>query len=64
MSVLGESFSIREILQQLLPSLKLDATDRELSAVCHGVVVPLDTPVIWASLNLAYPDNFLHITLF
>ncbi|KAM3586919.1 autophagy protein 5 [Umbelopsis sp. WA50703] len=60
----GESLSVREIIQQLLPNLKLDTPEHELSALCHGVAIPLDTPVIWASLNLAYPDNFLHITLF
>uniref|UniRef100_A0A914X3Q0 Autophagy protein 5 n=1 Tax=Plectus sambesii TaxID=2011161 RepID=A0A914X3Q0_9BILA len=31
--------------------------------VSHGVEVPLDTPVIWLAENLAYPDNFVHISI-
>ncbi|KAH8554674.1 autophagy protein Apg5-domain-containing protein [Umbelopsis sp. PMI_123] len=56
----GEELTIQQIIQQLLPTL--DTSDSK--AVCHGVVVPLDTPIVWASRNLAYPDNFLHITLY
>ena len=29
----------------------------------HGCEFPLDIPLQWASENLSYADNFLHITL-
>ncbi|KRX67951.1 Autophagy protein 5 [Trichinella sp. T9] len=32
--------------------------------ICHGVVVPHDTQLIWLYINLSYPDNFLHIVMF
>ncbi|KRZ60660.1 Autophagy protein 5, partial [Trichinella nativa] len=31
--------------------------------ICHGVVVPHDTQLIWLYINLSYPDNFLHIVV-
>lgn len=31
--------------------------------VSHGIELPLDTPLLFAITNLAYPDNFLHVVL-
>ncbi|KAI1723269.1 autophagy protein apg5 domain-containing protein [Ditylenchus destructor] len=35
----------------------------EYTAISHGIVLPLDTPVLWMAKNLAYPDNFVHVVL-
>ncbi|KRY65450.1 Autophagy protein 5 [Trichinella pseudospiralis] len=35
----------------------------ETKFICHGVVVPHDTQLIWLYINLSYPDNFLHIVV-
>ncbi|KAI8582292.1 hypothetical protein K450DRAFT_228269 [Umbelopsis ramanniana AG] len=56
----GEELTMEQIIRELLPTLDTSKS----KAVCHGVIVPFDTPIIWASRNLAYPDNFLHIALF
>ncbi|KAJ3297874.1 autophagy protein 5 [Blyttiomyces sp. JEL0837] len=40
-------------------------TDQVLypDVITHGIVVPLDTPVLWLSRNMSYPDNFLHLVV-
>ena len=35
----------------------------ESRVVIQGVEPDLDTPVLWLSEHLSYPDNFLHICL-
>lgn len=35
-----------------------------LRVVSHGIEPPLDTPLQWLSEHCAYPDNFLHLTVF
>ncbi|KAJ3016875.1 UNVERIFIED_CONTAM: autophagy protein 5 [Siphonaria sp. JEL0065] len=36
---------------------------KEFKIITHGIQVPLDTPLIWLSRHLSYPDNFLHLVL-
>ncbi|CAO3681109.1 unnamed protein product [Umbelopsis vinacea] len=60
----GEGLTVQQTIQQLVPDLQLRSSEREIIALCHGVAIPLETPLIWASRHLAYPDNFLHIALF
>ncbi|CAB3407943.1 unnamed protein product [Caenorhabditis bovis] len=31
--------------------------------VTHGITLPIETPIIFAAKNLAYPDNFVHIAV-
>lgn len=62
--ILGEGLTIQQTIQHLVPDLQLRSSEREIIALCHGVAIPLETPLIWASRHLAYPDNFLHIALF
>jgi hypothetical protein len=33
------------------------------AAMIHGVIPSLDTSAIWASQNMSYPDNFLHLVI-
>lgn len=51
-------------LHALLPEL-FPSTTRTLLAypVLHGIIPPLDSPILWLSQNLAYPDGCLHIVI-
>lgn len=35
----------------------------DYTAISHGIVLPLETPVLWLAKNFAYPDNFVHVVL-
>ena len=55
----------------MIPELKIDDysvdtgthNEKLVHAKIHGISVPLDTPIIWMSRNLSFPDGFLHIVL-
>ncbi|KAI8881303.1 putative autophagy protein, partial [Backusella circina FSU 941] len=57
-----EDASLRHVLSRLLP--ELFPNESELAtAMTHGIEIPLDTPIHWASENLSFPDHFLHIVI-
>ncbi|KAI9594365.1 autophagy protein Apg5-domain-containing protein [Syncephalis fuscata] len=52
--------------EQMKKSLASDvaiASLPSLYAVLHGIVIPLETPLIWAVQHLVYADNFLHVVI-
>lgn len=57
--------SVGDVLRALFPSDAGDATDRCPTEgyvfLLHGITLPLETPVQWASQHMSYADNFLHI---
>ncbi|KAF9978251.1 autophagy protein 5 [Actinomortierella ambigua] len=59
--------SLRQVLNVALPDLfPLDqdpSTPPPATAMVHGVTPSLDTGAVWASQNMSYPDNFLHIVV-
>ncbi|KAF9153642.1 autophagy protein 5 [Actinomortierella ambigua] len=61
------SRSLRQVLNVALPDLfPLDqdpSTPPPATAMVHGVTPSLDTGAVWASQNMSYPDNFLHIVV-
>ncbi|KAI9262262.1 putative autophagy protein [Phascolomyces articulosus] len=52
--VLGDV--LKDILPDLFPS-------KSATPMTHGIRLPLDTPIRWASQNLSFPDNFLHVVI-
>ncbi|KAL3117163.1 hypothetical protein niasHT_007566 [Heterodera trifolii] len=54
---MGESLLI-DALHKVFPDY---AIETDFEAVTHGIVLPLNTPLIWLARNLVYPDNFVHI---
>ena len=37
--------------------------DDFIVAVCHGVAVPFDTPIVWLYHHMQHADLALHLTL-
>ncbi|KNC95916.1 uncharacterized protein SPPG_08673 [Spizellomyces punctatus DAOM BR117] len=71
-------YTLRDILGRMLPEIfppSLDAPTTEGAdntrksdaseavAILHGIVIPIETPILWLSQNCSYPDNFLHIVI-
>ncbi|KAL0074049.1 autophagy protein Apg5-domain-containing protein [Phycomyces blakesleeanus] len=56
---------IGDAMTRILPDLFPSDDQEECDAipVIHGVPLPLDTPLGWASDNLCFADNFLHIVI-
>ncbi|KAG0053037.1 autophagy protein 5 [Gryganskiella cystojenkinii] len=60
--------TLGQILNDALPALFPlncdNATPRpSAGALIHGIRPSLDTSILWASQNLAYADNFLHLVI-
>ncbi|CAG8605061.1 359_t:CDS:2 [Diversispora eburnea] len=62
----GNPLTLGDVLHQILPELfpsSLPSENSFAAPVIHGVIPQLDMPIVWASQNLCYPDNFLHIVV-
>ncbi|KAF9987402.1 autophagy protein 5 [Mortierella antarctica] len=57
--------TLRQVLHSSLPDLfpLVETGTPVASAMVHGVIPSLDTSAIWASQNMSYPDNFLHLVI-
>ncbi|KAF9095345.1 autophagy protein 5 [Mortierella sp. GBA35] len=57
--------TLRQILNASLPDLfpLVETGPPVAAAMIHGVIPSLDTSAIWASQNMSYPDNFLHLVV-
>lgn len=58
----GQEQTMADLLHECVPHLWCDEVLMK-KAVIHGIEMCLDSPVLWLSQNLSYPDNFLHICL-
>jgi autophagy-related protein 5 len=54
--------TLEDALADAFPDWRSD-TSAILTAISHGIVLPLDTPNIFLAKNFAYPDNFVHVVL-
>ncbi|CAJ0954484.1 unnamed protein product, partial [Mesorhabditis belari] len=50
-------------LEEAIKILDSDIDYNDAKFICHGIQIPLDTPVLWMTRNFAYPDNFVHMCL-
>lgn len=48
------------VLKRVFP--EFEATN-DLSVISHGILVPLDSPILWLCKNFSYPDNFVHLVV-
>ncbi|KAG0285041.1 autophagy protein 5, partial [Dissophora globulifera] len=57
--------TLRQVLNQSLPDIfpLVETGAPVATAMIHGIIPSLDTSVIWASQNMSYPDNFLHLVV-
>ncbi|KAI8366662.1 autophagy protein Apg5-domain-containing protein [Radiomyces spectabilis] len=55
----GTAYTIADVISRIMPKLSLTTA----IPVMHGIPLTMDIPAEWASKNLAYADNFLHIVL-
>ncbi|KAI9302609.1 autophagy protein Apg5-domain-containing protein [Cunninghamella echinulata] len=68
----GDDYLLSDVLKQLLPNLSLYSTNnnnndqqqQNILVKTHGILLPLHTPIKWASDHLSYPDNFLHLVIY
>ncbi|TPX47941.1 hypothetical protein SeMB42_g02132 [Synchytrium endobioticum] len=42
----------------------LETLDFQRMARLHGIRILPETPISYLSINLSYPDNFLHLVIF
>ncbi|KAI7852768.1 putative autophagy-specific protein [Circinella umbellata] len=49
-----------DVLNDILPDL---FPSNLAIPITHGIQLPLDTPIDWASQNLSFADNFLHLVI-
>ncbi|KAG0100201.1 autophagy protein 5 [Podila epicladia] len=61
----GQPKTLRQILNAVLPDLfpLVETGPPVASAMVHGIIPSLETSAIWASQNMSYPDNFLHLVV-
>ncbi|CAG8629848.1 autophagy protein Apg5-domain-containing protein [Gigaspora rosea] len=64
----GNQLTLGDVLHQVLPELFPSPLPSENASafpvpVIHGIIPQLEIPIVWASQNLCYPDNFLHIVV-
>ncbi|KAI7874716.1 autophagy protein 5 [Lichtheimia hyalospora FSU 10163] len=58
----GYERSLGQVLGEILPDIFPPSENEHTGyPVIHGITLPLDTPIAWASLNLSYADHFLHL---
>jgi len=50
-------------LEQAIESIDSVSFTAPIDIIVHGVVFPLDTPLLWAYLHFMHPDGFLHIVI-
>jgi autophagy-related protein 5 len=60
--VSAQDASLGHVLSNILPSL-FPQQEQLAMVMTHGIEIPLDTPIHWASENLSFPDHFLHIVI-
>uniref|UniRef100_A0A914ZKK4 Autophagy protein 5 n=1 Tax=Parascaris univalens TaxID=6257 RepID=A0A914ZKK4_PARUN len=49
--------------QTLDDVLRMIQADDGISAISHGILLPLETPLLWMAENFSYLDNFIHVVL-
>ncbi|XP_060069234.1 autophagy protein 5-like [Ylistrum balloti] len=59
----GYNQTLRDLLMEVVPSMWNEDKTFSRRVVIHGVEPCLDTPLLWMSEHLSYPDNYLHICL-
>jgi uncharacterized Zn-finger protein len=50
------------LFNQDMDTEAIEVTKPNMSVVCQGVRVQLDTPVYWLQMNMCYPDGFLYLS--
>ncbi|KAI8823435.1 autophagy protein Apg5-domain-containing protein [Fimicolochytrium jonesii] len=72
---LDKEYSLHDVLGRLIPDVFgggpedaaeggfAPSAERKPAAILHGIVIPLDTPILWLSRNCSYPDGFLHFVV-
>ncbi|KAF9426415.1 autophagy protein 5 [Podila epigama] len=51
------------VLPDLFPLVETPSRPPVASVMIHGIIPSLETSAIWASQNMSYPDNFLHLVV-
>ncbi|KAF9391962.1 autophagy protein 5 [Podila verticillata] len=61
----GQPKTLRQVLNVVLPDLfpLVETGPPVAAAMVHGIIPSLETSAIWASQNMSYPDNFLHLVI-
>ncbi|XP_033740992.1 autophagy protein 5-like [Pecten maximus] len=59
----GNNQTLRDLLMEVVPNMWSEDKTFSRRVVLHGVEPCLDTPLLWMSEHLSYPDNYLHLCL-
>lgn len=60
----GEPITVGAVLRTMVPELFLSTrANRIAKPVLHGIVVPLNTPLVELLKEASYPDGFLHVAV-
>uniref|UniRef100_A0AC34QXI0 Autophagy protein 5 n=1 Tax=Panagrolaimus sp. JU765 TaxID=591449 RepID=A0AC34QXI0_9BILA len=55
-----ETNVLSTVLKKVFPEFE---TANNLAVISHGILVPLDSPILWLCKNFSYPDNFVHLVV-
>ncbi|TPX33535.1 hypothetical protein SeMB42_g07464 [Synchytrium endobioticum] len=59
-----KSRTLEEVLHDILRN-ELETLDfQRMDVLLHGIKIPPETSISYLSINLSYPDNFLHFVIF
>lgn len=60
----GDPVKLFDFLNSIISSLNIDSkTLADSKLITHGISIPFETPLIWMSCHLSYPDNFIHLII-
>jgi len=57
----GNYRTLKDLISEIVPSLEPLIQESKATIMIQGISPSLDTPILWLSENLSYPDNFLYI---
>jgi hypothetical protein len=60
LNIKGTSITLKNSIDKFIQDL---SNEENIQSTLHGIEIPLETPLLWLSTNMAYPDMFLHIVL-
>ena len=60
----GEPITVGAALRMMVPELFLSTRANLIAKpVIHGIVIPLNTPLVELMKEASYPDGFLHVAV-
>lgn len=59
----GRLVTLGDLISDVIQDSFDSGNECKFRVIIHGVEPPLETPIMWLSEHMSYPDNFLHISI-